>query len=531
MTDHVPVAIVGAGPVGVAAALLLARRGVRSVVLERHPAPYPLPRAVHLDDEAVRILQAAGVADEFARISRPAPGMRLLDGRMRTMAEFARPTDRVGHNGWPSANMFDQPDLERLLLTAAERDPLVDIRRCCEVTGVDSTVAPGADSTVASVHYDRDGAAHELTADWVIGCDGANSMVREAIGGAFRDLGFQERWLVIDIRSSAPLDVWGGVHQICDPTRAATFMHVVGNRYRWEFRMTNDEASADLLKDLEEMVSPQTRGIPFELVRHAEYTFRARVADRWRRDRLLIAGDASHQTPPFIGQGLGAGLRDAANLTWKIVAFLDGGADLLDTYELERRPHVTRVIRGATLVGWALTGGQSRAATARRLLVGSLSRVPALAATAADNSSPRLPCGPLVAWRPTGGADGGGSPGTSGPRASAGGRARRGGNRLAGTLCPQPHAGFDDRLGLGWCVVSRGPVRSVLPVLYASAADDSARAALARWLDQGHAYAALVRPDRVVAATAGSPHEVAALADLAANAISRRIVRGADGDA
>jgi 3-(3-hydroxy-phenyl)propionate hydroxylase len=483
MTGDAPVVIVGAGPVGVTAATLLARRGVASVLLEKYQAPYPQPRAVHLDDEVARILQAAGVAEQFAKISRPMPGMRLVDAQHKTMAEFNR-AGGAGPNGYPRANMFDQPELEQILLDNLAAHPLVTLRRGCEVTSIEGT-GP------VTVRYTQDGAAHQITADALLGADGANSLVRQAIGSGLRDLRFAERWLVIDVRSPRALCDWGGVNQICDPARAATFMHVTGDRYRWEFRLADGETADDLTAPgkLARLLNPWTPDIAdLQIIRQATYTFRARVADRWRQGRVFLLGDAAHQTPPFIGQGLGAGLRDAANLTWKLAAVLHGEADdqLMDTYEQERRQHAIRTIRAAVTVGWALTGGQDRAAIIRRIVLAGLCRVPGFTATVADSASPRLTGSALLDRR------------------------RLDLRRAAGRLCPQPttlvdgeDVRLDDLLGEGWSLLTDGRAAAPAGVrrIDISTLGPAGTAQMRRWLRKHRTHAALVRPDRVVAAT------------------------------
>lgn len=485
MTD--PVVVVGAGPVGTTLALLLARRGVPTVVLEQHRAPYPLPRAVHLDDEVLRILQQAGVAEAFTAVSRPMPGMRLVDARLRTIAQLDR-DHLLGAHGWPQASMFDQPDLEALLLDAVAAEPLVDLRRGCTVTDVGDPGAP------VVTHTDADGRTHRLPAAAVVACDGAGSPVRERLGLGLRDLRFAERWLVVDVRSPEPLPMWGGVHQVCDPRRPATVMHVVGDRYRWELRLADGEDPDALCRPdrLAAVLAPWTGGLDparLELVRRAAYTFRARVAEQWRRGLVLLAGDAAHQTPPFVGQGLGAGLRDARDLAWKLPAALADPAraeELLDSYGDERRHHVTRVVRTAVTVGWALTGGQDRAAAVRRVAVHAVARVPGASTAALSTTSPRLPAGPLVARR--------GLPGG-----------------LAGRTCPQPSVlvdggpvRLDDVLGDGWCVLHRGAVPD--PGVRHLDADalvaSDGTTPLADWLRRGRARAVLLRPDHVVAAQA-----------------------------
>ncbi|MGP4085987.1 bifunctional 3-(3-hydroxy-phenyl)propionate/3-hydroxycinnamic acid hydroxylase MhpA [Streptomyces sp. KR55] len=486
---HIPVVIVGAGPVGVTAALLLARRGVRSVVLERHRDVYPLPRAVATDDEVRRILQAAGVHEEFAALARPANGLRLLDARHRLIAEFPRRPH--GHHGFPQTSMFDQPELERLLREALARRSECEVRGGIEVTAVEQD----ADGPVRVTYRDGEG-EHLLRADAVLGCDGAGSLTREAIGAVWEDLRFEESWTVIDVRTRARVRSWEGVDQVCDPHRPATFMRIGEDRYRWEFRLREGEHldGPDGRKHLRELVAPWvdiSYGDDFQLIRQAQYTFRARIADRWRHGRVFLLGDAAHLTPPFIGQGLCAGMRDAYNLTWKLARVLRDGADerLLDTYESERRPHARHVIRLAVATGWAMTGGQGGAAAIRRSLLAAACRVPALPAAAGHRLSPRAGRGPLVRRR-----------------------VRPGGRDLAGTFCPQPwvtadgrRTRLDDALGDSLAVLACAPlppsVRAVAEGIGARAVttdslgDDGT---LAAWLRDGRADAVLLRPDRIV---------------------------------
>lgn len=502
-TARRPVVIIGAGPVGVTAALLLARYGVRSLLLERHPDVYPLPRAVVVDDEVRRVLQSVGIHEEFAAIARPAPGLRLLDARRRVISEF--PRSMHGLHGFPQLSMFNQPELERLLRGALARRPECELWSGVEVVSVTGSDTPNTDAPhdpagPVRVTFRRGGSDEEehLWADAVLGCDGAGSLTRDAIGAAWENLHFQESWRVIDVRTSRPVRTWDGAEQICCPTRPATFMRVGKDRYRWEFRLADDEdlEGPDGWERLRELVAPwvdlpASGSDDFEVIRQAQYTFQARLADRWRRGRVFLLGDAAHLTPPFVGQGLCSGLRDANNLTWKLARVLQQGApeELLDTYERERKPHARHVIRVAVAVGWAMTGGQDRGAAFRRAVVGTVCRIPGVTAAVSRDLSPALAAGPLVRRRP--------------------GLTGRG---LAGTFCPQPwirHDGrrvrLDDVVRDAFVVLTAVPATAQMTAvttslgastIHVDGLDDDGT--LAAWLARGRADAVLLRPDRVV---------------------------------
>jgi 3-(3-hydroxy-phenyl)propionate hydroxylase len=405
-----PVIVVGAGPVGCAAALLLADYGIPVTLLERHARPHPLPRAVHLDDEVARILDRIGVSEDFLARSRPGSGLRLLDARHRVMAEFGRDQEAAAH-GFPQANMFHQPDLEELLFSRVGEHPLIDFRRGAEVCGLEGTASP-LNAPPVRVRVLVEEKPQTFTGAVVLGCDGANSTIRELAGIPMEDLGFTERWLVVDIRAEGGLNTWDGVEQICDPARAATFMQVTGDRYRWEFRLLDgeDEACLTTPAALGELLRPWTgRGdlAGLEIVRSASYTFRARLAARFQDGRVFLLGDAAHLTPPFIGQGLAAGLRDADNLTWKLAHVFTGRAwpGLLATYDAERRPHARAMVKKAVRVGWAMTGGQDRAAAVRRIALAAAVRSEHVCQAMASTATPRLKAGalqPAPRLRPSG---------------------------------------------------------------------------------------------------------------------------------
>ncbi len=488
MTDNaiqrVPVVIVGAGPTGITAATLMAQYGVDCLVLDRWPGVYPQPRAVHLDDEIYRVIARLGIADEFAVISRPTLGLRLLDKRFRVLAEFDRDPAR-SPNGFPQANMFDQPELEALLRANLKRYPNAQLRGGAEVTDV----TPRGECIRVTFIDRSDGRVHRVDADYLLGCDGANSIVRARICSAMRDLNFRQRWLVVDVSSDADLHQWDGVHQLCDQDRAGTYMRIGPGRYRWEFQLLAGETAENFgtLETLRPLIAPWTEKVPasdLTLLRVTEYTFRAQLAHRWRRGNVFLLGDAAHLTPPFIGQGMGAGMRDAANLAWKIAGVHHGtlAADILDSYEQERKPHTRNMIRLALGVGWAMTGGGHVGELARRVMLPRLRLIPGLRDKVVDSTTPALHSSALVCKSPR-------------PR------------RLAGTLCPNPllpdGRRLDEVLGTSFALITTGRPgasddaslrRRGVVVLVAEPGS-----ALGTWLRRGRATAALVRPDRTVA--------------------------------
>ncbi len=482
--DFVPVVIVGAGPVGVTAATVLAQYGVDCLLLDRFADVYPRPRAVHLDDEVLRIVGRLGIAEEFAAISRPAQGLQLRDPKMRVLAEFRRERPQTG-NGYPQANMFDQPVFERLLRSNLGHHPRAVLRGDADVTAV---VRAGAGRAEVTFVDRAGGRRHRVETRYVLGCDGANSTVRTAIGAAMRDMRFEQRWLVVDVTTDAELGQWDGVHQVCDPHRAGTFMRVGPRRYRWEFRLLAGETAEEFgtVATLLPLIRPWVDGVApesLQLVRVAEYTFRAQIADRWRRDNVFLLGDAAHLTPPFIGQGLCAGLRDAMNLGWKLAGVVHGWLprDVLDSYERERKPHARYMIRFALAMGLTMTAGGEVGNLLRGVVVPRLKLIPGIRDKVVDSTTPPLRSSALVVKH---------------------GR-RRG---LAGRLCPNPvlagRRRFDDVVGPRFAVVTCAPVaetqRAELTRKGAGVVAAEPGTELADWLRRGRAAAAVVRPDGTV---------------------------------
>jgi flavoprotein hydroxylase len=363
------VLVAGYGPVGQVLTVLLAQRGYRVTVLERKAQPYPRPRAVHYDDEIARIFAAAGVGDEVAAVSMPSGEYDWQNAVGRTLLHFD--WGAAGPSGWPASNMFAQPRLEAVLAARAESFPSVQLRRGWQAAGL----AEVGDHVEVTAIGPSGGPDEVIRARYVVGCDGANSFVREWLGTGLTDLGFFYDWLILDVVPHDQQREWKPFNlQICDPVRPTTVVSGGPGKRRWEFMRLphetieelNNEATAWRLLERWQLTPDNA-----DLERHTVYTFQARWADEWRRGRVLIAGDAAHLMPPFAGQGMCSGIRDAANLAWKLDLVLSGvvsgeaGDGLLDTYTTERSAHIQNAIGMSVELGNVICLSDPAAAAAR----------------------------------------------------------------------------------------------------------------------------------------------------------------------
>ncbi|MCP3730262.1 bifunctional 3-(3-hydroxy-phenyl)propionate/3-hydroxycinnamic acid hydroxylase [Sphingomonas sp. MG17] len=481
------VAIIGCGPVGAMAAHLLGKAGLSVCVIEREAAPYPLPRAVHLDHEMMRLFQSAGV------IGQVAGDMRDTEGHLHVGADggVIRYMGTVGRErpfSWSNDYFFYQPELEAHLRLALDGLPNVDVR-----------LGVGFEGLV----QDADGVTLELSdgttqrARYVVACDGARSAVRKALGIRLDDLDFEEPWLVVDaeVDGEVRFPALTGVPEaadlqklsvmMCDPKRPATIVPGRGNHRRWEFMLLPGEDDEAMMapEAVAALVEPYLAGVPHKVVRAATYRFHGLIAEQWRKDRVLLAGDAAHQTPPFFGQGMCHGMRDVANIAWKLALVIrrQAPATLLDSYQVERDPHVRAVISAAVEAGRYICMLDPDAASARDAAMREAAKS-ARHGTAAD-LIPAIKDG-IVAQ----------------------------GTRGAGERFIQPRVGgrlLDDVTGGGWRLFSRTPFAAQdVATFDVSALDDGGM--LARWLDDHHAEAVLVRPDHYVFGT-GTPVDLLAL--------------------
>lgn len=343
MSRSAQVAIIGCGPVGALLGNLLGRRGISCVIIEKQPQLYPFPRAVHFDAEAMRVFQSVGLSEAIRSRVLVGKGMRFQDKSGKTLIDWPR-SQEIGPLGWQESFRFHQPDLETELRRGLSR-----FDNCEIISGQSAKAITQNDQGV--VIELADGTC--VTAQYCVGCDGAGSTLRAALGVGFEDLGFKENWLVVDILiKNKAADRGDYTIQFCDSEHPATYVRGVGERRRWEFRLADGEpapvSDAETWARLAGWVSAEDA----ELERTTEYVFRSAIVESWRVGRCFLAGDAAHLTPPFTGQGFGAGVRDVANLGWKLAAVLKGAdPGLLDTYESERSPNVREFIGLAVNLG------------------------------------------------------------------------------------------------------------------------------------------------------------------------------------
>ncbi len=348
MTDT-DVVIVGNGPIGATLSVLLAQRGWRVTVLERRPRPYKLPRATSFDGETARLLAATGIGPDLGRITAPANGYQWQTADGQTLLDNAFTTN--GPYGWPDANTMHQPALEELIAARVRDLPGITVLRGHEVVAI----ADG-DAVVQVTATDADEVSRTVSARWVVGCDGANSFVREHLDVPVTDLGFSYEWLLCDVQLNEPREFVPTNVQICDPARPTTLVGSGPGRRRWEFMRLPGESAAELNKDETAWRLMAPHGVTPEtatLLRSTTYIFQARWADRWRVGHVLLAGDAAHLMPPFAGQGMCSGIRDVTNLAWKLDLTLRGLApeSLLDSYGEERREQAREAILASVQLG------------------------------------------------------------------------------------------------------------------------------------------------------------------------------------
>lgn len=345
---------VGYGPVSQVLALMLARQGRRIAIFERWTSRYSLPRAVCIDHEMFRMLGTLGLREKLPKISHPAPPYRWFNADWKELLHIDWSREAI--SGGTEVNFIHQPTLEEMLDGEVAMQRNVDLNLGWEAVSIDQT----EDFAEVTVRQTATGEQRTARAKYLVGLDGANSIVRKAISAKQEDLGFNADWLVVDILPNEGIDLdIPPAAQWCNPARPTTIVPagIRDGRYyrRWEFMRLPNESVAELEVDefAWKLLAPWVKPHQAQMVRNKVYSFRSLIAEGWRDRRIMIAGDAAHVMPPFMGQGMCSGFRDDWNLAWKLDLILSkkAGARLLDTYERERRPHVKDVIELSMYLG------------------------------------------------------------------------------------------------------------------------------------------------------------------------------------
>jgi len=486
------VAIVGFGPSGAVAAALLGQAGHSVFVCDQNAEVYARPRAIALDHEILRVFQRLGLVDAIAPFIEPFTDSFFygVDGRLiRRMTMVAPPYPQ----GWTPSVVFSQPPVEHALREAVRSLANVTVELGVAVAGLSQN------EDCATLRF-ADG--RRVEARYVIGCDGASSSVRAMVGIELDDLGFDEPWLVVDVlandRGMAKLPTHSV--QYCEPDRPCSYVIGPKNHRRWEVSLKpgEDPAEAATPEGTWKLISRFITPDEGELWRQASYRFHALVAERWREGRVFLAGDAAHQQPPFLGQGMCQGIRDVTNLAWKLDAVLSGNArnSLLDSYGVERKRHVRELTIRLKGIG-ALIGERDLESARRRdeRLIAEAGGI--VAPMPRQDVLPRLEVGAL---------------------SSIDSSAR-------GSLFPQPWMRWcgeavrmDEVLGTGWRLFTNTGTTALdpwskLPGLRFRNLSDLAEidGVLAAWFDKHRCEAALVRPDNYVFGTCADSTAVPAL--------------------
>lgn len=368
--DVVEVLVIGAGPVGLTVANLLGVAGIGTLVVEREPGLAQAPRAVALDDEGMRTLQAAGLVERIA----PRMLMGYDHHLLGRHGQLLLKVDPAGQEfGFPKRNRFHQPELERVLLEGLDRFEHVETRFGSQL----ETLSIEAEGVIATVR--AEGGPRQLRAGRLVACDGGASTVRRLLDIPLQGESHPEPWIVVDTENN-PDDARFS-RAVGSPRRPNVNVPGVGGRRRYEFMLLPGEQEAEATTEpfVRGLLEPWCDLDRVRIMRRTVYNFHSLIAERFsERRRVFLAGDAAHMMPPFQGQGMNSGMRDAFNLAWKLAAVVRGrlGDAVLDSYDLERRPHALEMIALSKRVGSILMTRNPLAAWFRDLAFGAMARIP-----------------------------------------------------------------------------------------------------------------------------------------------------------
>ncbi|MEZ0365924.1 bifunctional 3-(3-hydroxy-phenyl)propionate/3-hydroxycinnamic acid hydroxylase [Mycobacterium sp. pUA109] len=488
-TPTYDVAVIGYGPTGATAANLLGQFGLKVLVVERDLDVYGRARAISTDEEVMRVWQSVGLAERLQQDMLPDRPLNFVDANGIPFIDLKITPRGCGH---PPQQFLYQPAVDHVLREGVQRFTGVDVlleHECLRVLPKDNDV----ELMCADLSTDT---FKRFRASYVIAADGGSSPTRSQLGVGYSGRTYAERWVVIDTKVLKEWDAHDRLRFHANPARPLVDCPTPLGHHRWEFPVRACEDEQKLLRDEEIWKVLNDQGITPEhvkILRAVIYSHHVRVAERWRVGRVFLAGDAAHAMPPWIGQGMSAGVRDAANLCWKLAAVIRGQApdSVLDSYQVERKPHVTETTRRACLTGRLITERNRVIAAARNHLIRALLRVPGAVAFAQNRM-----------WVPD-------------ARYSEGFLAV-GGHRAVGWQIPQPwvtdadgaRVRLDDLLTGQWTILHTGapPTGAQAWMTRGVPAIRINDPSLTRWLHRNKASAVVVRPDGFIYAAAKAGH-------------------------
>ena len=504
------VAVIGYGPTGMTLAALLGQLGHRVVVLERYTELYNLPRAACFDDEIMRTFQKLGLVEEISRGAEVQRGYEWVNAAGETLVDFEYDNPAAG--GWAALYMMFQPYIEAVLDRHDKALPNVEVRQGVTVSEIEQN-----GETVTLRGVGANGEAVAVRASYAVGADGGNGFTRKQLCDKVDDYGFQENWLVCDFRLNDGVNL-PKFRQVCDPAQPIAIVNIGPGHHRFSFMLNPGETAEQATNHagVWSRVSRYLSKNDAEIIRVANYVFRSRIADQWRYGRVFLAGDAAHEMPPFLAQGMCSGIRDSHNLAWKLDLVITGGADeaLLDTYQAEREPHVRFITEKAIELG--------RVQTMRDPIQARERDERLLARRRANQGPDKLRYPGLIGGLVTG----------DGEFFPQGIVLADGERRL-----------FDDVVGSGWCIVAAAGVLDALPAAQRSAwkafggrtatvagiqiagALEDVDGTYARWFAAHSCSVAVIRPDWYVYGTARDGHELSGLLDRLDRSLGYQVAR------
>jgi len=486
-SDTYDVAVIGYGPTGATAANLLGQLGLKVLVIERDPDVYGRARAISTDEEVMRIWQSVGLADRLQQDMLSDRPLNFVDANGVPFIDLKISSRGSGH---PPQQFLYQPAVDHVLREGVQRFASVDVlleHECLRVV-------PKGDEVELMLADLRTDTFKRVHASYVIAADGGSSPTRGQLGIGYAGRTYTERWVVIDTEVLKEWDAHDRLRFHCNPVRPTVDCPTPLGHHRWEYPARATENEQELVREEAIWKVLRDQGITREnvkILRAVIYSHHVRVAERWRADRVFLAGDAAHAMPPWIGQGMSAGIRDVANLCWKLAAVLKGQApeSLLDSYQAERQPHVTEVTRRACFAGRIITERRPAIAFLRNHVLRTLTRMHSL-----DDRLQRITWIPDARYQE--------------------GFFDAGGHRAAGWQIPQPwvtdangaRVRLDDVLSGQWAIVHIGlpPTGSENWAKLGVPAIAVNEPELVVWLRRKKATAAVLRPDGFIYAAAGS---------------------------